>query len=172
MIALVTKFFTTNALIISGILLMTSCGGATPIQKASDSNSGFDGAFYDGESVEVSENSSGAEEYRLFHHDDVGFQNMVAVRQQAENRANQFCGQRNLASRTIREQASTPPFILGNFARIEIIFVCEEPELVRLSVEQHESDKWETLETLANLRDRGVITEEEFEVEKAKILSQ
>ena len=33
-------------------------------------------------------------------------------------------------------------------------------------------DKWTQLEALANLRDRGVITETEFNLEKAKLLNR
>jgi hypothetical protein len=75
-----------------------------------------------------------------------------------------------MAARTIRERAAVPPYILGNFPKIEIIFVCE-PTIKRIMTEKTDVEKWSQLESLANLVERGIITQEEFKVEKDKIIS-
>ena len=54
-------------------------------------------------------------------------------------------------------------------ALIELIFVCE-PSTLHIKTEVAGGSKWKELEALANLLERGVITEEEFETEKGKIM--
>jgi len=156
-------------LVLSSIALLYGCSSATPIQEAQNSVSAFDGAFFDGETIEVSSNDSGLVEYRLYQHASDGFEGGSPVRYKAESRANIFCKQRNMAARTIREQAAVPPYILGNFPKIELTFVCE-PSTLRIMTETSGGAKWQQLEALANLLERGVITEQEFKTEKAKIM--
>ena len=152
------------------ILALYGCSSASPIQEAQDSISEFDGAFFDGEITEVSQNHAALTEYRVYQHGSDGFEGGSPVRFKAESRANIFCKQRNMAARTIREQAAVPPYIFGNFPKIELIFICE-PSTLQINAEIQKDEKWSQLETLANLRDRGIITEEEFQEEKTKIMA-
>jgi hypothetical protein len=70
----------------------------------------------------------------------------------------------------VSEFTAKPPYILGNFPRIEINFVCAE--------EQNPSDniktknKYEKLSQLKVLLDNGAFSKEEFKIEKKKILSE
>ena len=159
----------TKSIVLSSIALLYGCSSATPIQEALISVSAFDGAFFAGEATEVSRNDKSLVEYRVFQHASDGFEGGSPVRYKAESRANIFCEQRNMASRTIREQAAVPPYILGNFPKIELIFVCE-PSVFQIKTETVGGSKWEQLEALANLLDRGIITDLEFKAEKAKIM--
>lgn len=163
---------TTKAIVLvfSSIVLLYGCSSATPIQEVQNSVSAFDGAFFDGEITEVSRNTASLIEYRLYQHGSDGFEGGSPVRYKAESRANIFCKQRNMAARTIREQAAVPPYILGNFPKIELTFVCE-PSTLRIMTETASGAKWQQLEALANLLERGVITEQEFKTEKAKIMA-
>lgn len=72
---------------------------------------------------------------------------------------------------SITETTSTPPFILGNFPRIEIVFDCiDKPGLSPAPAVS--DDKYAKLAKLKQLLDSGAITQEEFNQEKAKILAQ
>jgi hypothetical protein len=68
------------------------------------------------------------------------------------------------------EQISHPPYILGNFPRIEIVFaLADSAEGGSRATPQH--DKYAELEKLKRLLDQGALTREEFEKEKARLLN-
>lgn len=71
----------------------------------------------------------------------------------------------------VRETTSKPPHILGNFPRVEIIFSCADktPSVV---VPPSEDAKYTKLVNLKKLLDSGVLTQREFDSEKAKVLAQ
>jgi hypothetical protein len=71
----------------------------------------------------------------------------------------------------IAEQTSSHPHILGNFPRIEIVFVCTEKPLESDSAPVAE-DPYERLERLKKLLDAGVISQEEFDQEKREVLER
>lgn len=148
------------------LALLQACSTASPIIEASKSNSGFDNAVFEGNVTSVSNNDKGLVEYRVFQHGNTGFITLNEVRGMAENRANRFCEQRNLGYQVIREQTSVPPHILGNFPRVELIFVCEEASQ---SKAQNSVEAYDQLERLGRLLEKGLITREEFEQEKAKL---
>lgn len=148
------------------VAILNACSSATPIIEASKSNSGFMDAVFEGSVTIVSDNDKDLVEYRVFQHGDSGFVTLNDVREMAENRANRFCEQRDLAYQVLKEQSSVPPHILGNFPRVELIFVCEE---AGKSKTRNKAAAYEQLETLGRLLEKGLITEEEFEEEKAKL---
>jgi hypothetical protein len=72
--------------------------------------------------------------------------------------------------KAVTEQVSSSPHILGNFPRAEIVFVCTEvPSGSRPADTQ---DPYERLRRLKELLDAGVITQQEFDREKAELLAQ
>lgn len=71
---------------------------------------------------------------------------------------------------TVSEHTAAPPYILGNFPRIEIIFVCVDKELTQTTVAV--TDKYERLIKIKELLDTGTLTQAEFEAEKKKILAE
>lgn len=153
------------------VLFFTGCANTSSIQPAGSSRSGFDGAVFGGESVTISTNAEGAEEYRVFHQGATGFVSVQGVREDAELRGAEFCGRQGKAMKPLRETTSTPPHILGNFPRIEIVFACVEKQNSEVPVAIVDA-KYTKLVNLKKLLDSGVITQAEFEREKAKILSQ
>jgi len=155
--------------IITTTLFFTGCAKTTPIMEASKLKSVFTNAIYSGEKIQVSNNNKGLIEYRIFEQAETGFVPISQVRENIEKRANKYCEQRNLAYRAIQEQTSVPPHILGNFPRVEIIFVCEEASK---SKSKNYSQAYEQLETLGRLLEKGLITKEEFNLEKEKLFSQ
>lgn len=71
---------------------------------------------------------------------------------------------------TVSEHTAAPPYILGNFPRIEIIFVCVDAE-DKKGTDLQVPDKYDRLNKIKNLVDAGTLTQEEFNKEKEKILS-
>jgi hypothetical protein len=159
-----------SALMVASLLLL-GCADTSPIQLASSGRSQFEGAVYKGESVTVSSGTPGSEEFRVFHQGATGFVSVQSVREDAEQRAVQFCERKGKSMKPLRETASKPPHILGNFPRIEIIFGCvEKPSTLALPT--GDDPKYTKLVNLKKLLDSRVLSQQEFEREKAKILSQ
>lgn len=105
-------------------ILILGCSSAPPIQRTADTKSYFDGAVYPGEIYKIAEDNSGAEQYRVFSHGSSGFVSVASVQSNAEGRAKDFCGQDGKAIKVLQQQTSTPPHVLGNFPRVELIFIC------------------------------------------------
>jgi hypothetical protein len=156
------------AILIASIGALSGCSVTSPIQSAASSKSAFEGAVYKGTTVTVSPGTPGSEQYRVFQQGATGFVSVQAVRDTAEHRAKDFCGRKGKAMESISETTSSPPYILGNFPRIEIVFDCAELG----HVEAADDPKYRKLVNLKKLLDGGVITQTEFDAEKAKILSQ
>jgi len=142
------------------------------IQKVNESKSPFDSALlYDGESQVVNEDSSGSQQYRIYEKGASGFVSLDALDVDAKQRANDFCNEQNKAMKTLKVHTSKPPHVLGNFPRVEIIFVCvDKPTVTAPST--FDDALYTKLNNLKKLLDDGVITKEEFEKQKAKILNQ
>ncbi|WP_431066668.1 SHOCT domain-containing protein [Methylotuvimicrobium sp.] len=157
-----------NFLVLGSLLFLNGCGTATPIMEVKRSKSNFEEAVFKGKKTFVSENTQKLTEYRIFHHADTGFTSLNQVREDTEDRANRFCEQRGLGARTVQETTSVPPHILGNFPRVELIFVCEEASK---SKSKNVADAYEQLERLGNLLEKGLISKEEFESEKKKLFT-
>jgi hypothetical protein len=70
----------------------------------------------------------------------------------------------------LEERASTPPYILGTFPKLELMFECvDKPDSAQPS---SSSAKYERIEKLKRLFDSGALTQEEFSREKAKVLAE
>jgi hypothetical protein len=72
---------------------------------------------------------------------------------------------------SLTETNADPPFILGNFPRIEIVFDCvakSDPAAPAVVTDPG----YAKLIELKKLLDASVITQAEYDAEKAKILSQ
>jgi hypothetical protein len=152
-------------------IFLGGCAVPTTIQLAKESKSGFEGAVYEGESQVVGKNLSNSEEYRIFSQGASGFVPLEAIQSDAEQKAKDFCTEKNKRMKAIKVQTSVPPHIIGNFPRIEITFVCvDNPNASTPSIFQ--DVLYIRLINLKKLLDDGVITKEEFEKEKAKILNQ
>jgi hypothetical protein len=159
-----------TALAVTAIIL-SGCADTSTIQPAGSSKSQFEDAVYRGESVTISSTTPGSEEYRVFHQGATGFVSVQSVRASAEQRATEFCDRRGKAMKPLRETTSKPPHILGNFPRVELIFGCVDKPL-SVGSPAGDDPKYTKLVNLKKLLDSGALTPEEFEREKAKILSQ
>jgi hypothetical protein len=146
-------------------IFLNGCGTAAPIEKYSDSKSPF------GKNPTlISKDIPEDDLYRIYHRAASGFVSIQAIRETAEKRATEFCEERGKAMIVVGEQISNPPYILGNFPSIEIIFACVDKPKSDKPV--FEDTQYIKLTNLKKLLDSGVITKEEFEREKSKILDQ
>lgn len=146
----------------------SGCSQSPPIQRVSDSRSEFDSAVFQGEVTEVSTEGSNIDRYRVYAQGATGFVPQSAVRSNAEDRANRFCRQTNKNLKILQERNSVPPHVLGNWPRSELVFVCTEKPGPSLA----DDPRYAKLQSLKHLVDSGVLTQSEFEIEKAKILSE
>lgn len=147
------------------LISLTGCAVEGNIVPAKTSVSGFDKAFYSGREIERNPNPEGYEEYRIFHQGATGFTPQTAVRNSAIARATEFCAKQGKGMRILSEHRATGAKILGIFPRVELIFVCPP------KVEQAAPvSKYDNLLKAMELLDKGVLTQDEFEREKRKIL--
>lgn len=93
-----------------------------------------------------------------------------SIRQAAEQRAEEFARRQGKSFTVLGEKISQPPYILGNFPRIEIVFALIPKTDAKIASAPASSDKYADLERLKKLMDSGALTKEEFEREKAKLL--
>jgi len=115
--------------------------------------------------------TSGNEAYRVFIQGASGFVAIGAVRDEAEQRAKEFCGRTAKSMHSLSETTAAPPYILGNYPRIEIVFDCVAGPATVTQNPTGES-KYARLAEAKKLLDEGTITREEFDREKTKILNQ
>jgi Short C-terminal domain len=160
----------TKLLPAAACLAVTACSVTAPVQPAATSKSGFEGAVYKGQTVTVSAGTPGATQYRIFQQGATGFVSEQSVRETAEQRATEFCERKGKAMESITETTATPPYILGNFPRIEIVFDCVD-KATAAAVASTE-DKYAKIAKLKQLLDSGALTQAEFDREKAKVLGQ
>lgn len=144
------------------------CSSTPPIQKVSASSSEFDGAVFTGELIELDSDSTGAEKYRAYTRGATGFVSQDALCEYLGGQAERFCSQKDKRPKSLQERRAVPPFILGNFPRCELVFVC----LDKPTNKAFEDTRYQRLGELKKLLDGGVITASEFESEKAKILGE
>jgi hypothetical protein len=149
-------------------LVTGSCSVTSPIQPAASGKSGFEGALYKGRKIKVSDGTLGNQQYRVFQQGATGFVSLQSVRETAEQRATEFCGRKGRTFESVEETTAEPPYILGNFPRIEIVFDCVNG--TEVLAKPTEDQNYTKLVNLKKLLDSDVITQAEFDAEKAKIL--
>jgi len=157
--------------LLMGLIVLSACAAVPPIQPASSSRSQFEGAVYKGETDTIGSGTPGVEKFRVFSKGGTGFVSLASVREDAEQRSTAFCERKGKVYNPLSETRSTPPYILGNFPRIEIIFECgDKPTPVGVSAA--EDPRYRKLTDLKKLLDNGTLTQREFDSEKAKVLDQ
>jgi hypothetical protein len=164
------KTFLYGAVILSVVAILSACTSAPAVQRAEGGRSAFADAVYSGTTVELDTPTPGAERFRIFQQGATGFVHLASVRRKLEQRADKHCERRGKAVHALEETTANPPFILGNFPRVEWVFECIDYSSVQASAPAS-GDKYERLERLKSLLDNGTITQQEFDSEKSKILS-
>ena len=152
-------------------LFVSGCASTSKIEKVSESKSHFEGAAYEGRDFYISDEIIEGEQYRVFHQASTGFSGTGGIRRSAENRAISFCKEKGETMITVSEHTAAPPYVFGNFPRIEIIFVCVDPKKEEQLIEVA-TDRYDRISKIKELLDSGALTEEEFNLEKKKILAE
>jgi hypothetical protein len=96
--------------------LLLGCATSTPIQRYSESKSTFSSG-----SVLMGNKYPGQDVYRVSAQ-GATFTSISGLRAEVENRAYKFCERQGKGMTVLGEKISQPPYILGNFPRIEIVF--------------------------------------------------
>lgn len=104
---------------LSAVVILSGCATSTPIQRFSESNSAFSTG-----PVLMSHDFPPNSIFRVYHRASTGFVPIQTIRQEAVQRASEFCQQQGKAMVLLGEKISQPPYILGNWPRIEIVFAC------------------------------------------------
>jgi hypothetical protein len=151
-------------------IALAACGQTSTIKAADKSQSHFADAVFKGETVVLSQPTKGNEQYRLFQQGATGYVSLQSVRDDVELRAGQFCERKSQSLNALQETTSTPPHILGNFPRAELIFECVA-KAASHGTPPTEDAKFTKLSNLKKLLDSGTLTQAEFEQEKKKVLS-
>jgi hypothetical protein len=159
-------------IIVAAFLLLSSCARISQIEKADESESHFKNVVYKGKDFYQSDEEVFGEKYRIFHQASTGFSGTSGIRRSAVDRANKFCQDLDHDKKmiTLSEHTADPPYILGNFPRIEIIFACVDKD--NKDIGKVELDKYDSLRKAKELLESGALTEKEFKIEKDKILNQ
>lgn len=159
-----------KVLLSSLVLLATACANTTPIQPAATSKSKFEGAVYTGEALTLGKPTPGVESFRVFQKGATGFVALASVRADVEQLAAAHCDITGQRVHGLVETDAKPPYILGNFPRVELVFEClDKPQSTGVAPE---ISKYEKLAQLKKLLENGTLTQQEFDVEKAKVLAQ
>lgn len=97
------------------------CSTSSPIARYNESKSAFNPG-----PVLMSHTQPDSDIYRVYHRGSSGFTSITAIRDSAMDRARHFCEDQGKGMLLLGEKISEPPYILGNFPRIEIVFACVE----------------------------------------------
>lgn len=158
----------TSLCIALAVTVLYGCSSTPPIQKVSTSTSEFDNAVFTGEVIELDTDKTGAEKYRAYTKGATGFVSQDSLCEYLMGQAERHCTQQDKKPKHLQERRAVPPYILGNFPRCELVFVC----LDKPTNKAFEDTRYQRLTELKKLLDGGVITTSEFEAEKAKILGE
>ena len=99
------------------VLFLAGCATSSPIQRYSESTSAFSSG-----PVLMSHNYPEKDLYRVYEQGATGFVSISSLREELEDRAQKFCERQGKRMMLLGEKISQPPYILGNFPRIEIVF--------------------------------------------------
>lgn len=153
-------------------LMLAACASTTPIQLAASSRSQFADAVYSGQTAVLDKPTPGEEQYRVFQQAATGFVPIDSVRSDVEGLASVYCERKGKTMHGLEETDAKPPYILGNFPRVELLFECISKSPSAKNAAQPSAGKYEKLVTLKKLLDEGALTPQEFEREKAKVLGE
>ncbi len=167
------------------LVTLSGCAVTGGIVPAGTSKSAFDDSFYSAETYDFNQKSITGEAFRVFKQGAHGGTSPLEIRGEIERSASDFCNAKGKDLRLLRQTASTPPYLLGNFPKVELVFECVEskssptvdgnsPTRVAPAIPATtgSSDKYNDVARLKKLLDDGAITQQEFQREKNKVLGE
>ena len=96
------------------------------------------------------------------------FGNTAKMRDKVISEANQFAADKGMVAETVAVSETGKGFF--RFAKIEYTFRLVDPESIEKAEVKESVDLYTELKKLAELRDEGILTDEEFEAEKKELL--
>ena len=99
------------------IICFVSCATSSPIARFSGNESYFNSA-----PILMNHSYPSNDIYTLYQRAASGFESIQSIRSQVERRAEIFANRQNKSIVVLGEKISEPPYILGNFPRIQIVF--------------------------------------------------
>ena len=99
------------------VLLLASCATSSPIASFSGRETYFKSA-----PRLMNHNYPANDIYTVYQRAASGFESIQSIRSQVERRAEIFANRQNRSIVVLGENISEPPYILGNFPRIQIVF--------------------------------------------------
>ncbi len=99
------------------LCLLSGCAYETGVQRYTESKSKFNPP-----TQLMSSNVPDKDVYRLFQQGATGFVPISSIRENLEDRAEKFCTRQGKGMLLLGQNNSKPPYILGNFPRVEILF--------------------------------------------------
>ena len=100
-------------------MILVGCAYETPIQRYSESRSKFRTP-----PMLMSNNIPEKDIYRIFQQGATGFVPISSIRTDLEAQAEKFCERQGKVMLPLGSSISHPPYILGNFPRMELVFAC------------------------------------------------
>ena len=98
-------------------LFFAGCAYETPVQRYSESASKFRKP-----PQMMSHDYPDKDVYRIFQQGATGFVSLASIREDLELQAEKFCERQGKGMVVLGSNYSKPPYILGNFPRMELIF--------------------------------------------------
>lgn len=115
----VARFLALTPLVAFFLLVLSGCANSTAIQRYGESSSAFSPG-----PVLMGNHYPPGDIYRVSQQGSTGFTSIASLREEVEARASTFCVRQGKSMVVLGEKISQPPYILGNFPRIEIVFAC------------------------------------------------
>jgi hypothetical protein len=175
-------------IIIPSVLILSGCSAMAPVESETREVTGFKDNKYEQTDFFTDADKIEGERHKVVKQALTGYGDLSELRQYATRKAEDVCYKvgRYKKMLAVSERTSIPPYIWENYPRIELTFVCvddHDPRAVSpataprsTSVTDQEispfTDKYDRLFKIKELLDSGVLTQEEFENEKRKILSE
>ena len=130
----------------------------------------------------------GEETYMVSRQAATGFSGSGTLKAEAFSEAREFCKKQKKNLQVVNTNEAQPPFVFGNFPKAEVQFMClsnNDPELnrpklrkdagvsleVKKDITNKKPDLYTELKKLKELLDSSIITQQEFEFQKKKLLS-
>ena len=110
-----------SVLLLATILLVSGCSKKTSLQKFSESASNFNNP------PELMSNSYPiADIYRVYRKGSNSISSLRSLREKAESAIRNFAREKGRAYVILGQRTSEPPYLLGNYPRVEIVFALTE----------------------------------------------
>lgn len=144
--------------------------------------------------------SMGGDTYMITRQAATGFSGSGNLKAKAIREASAYCASRGRIMKIVAITEAKPPYVLANFPKAEVVFKALDPSSPELKepsefdsagtqikvggaaarkdevkeniTAEKRLDRYAELERLDDLKKKGVITEEEFQAEKKKLLSR